>query len=176
MRQFVRGLVSVASVAALLGACSPVERQAALVTPGIAGQRLSAGPGDIVMDVKVTKSLPNAFGNADLFGRTTDAGRVLVQYVGSHAGEARLVRQDTVIETNETTMNRTPIVSSRTETGRFGRRTTVTTVSQARIPPGYAISGAPVTLNLKPGQSVTVEGRTLTVAEVGPNRVDYTLN
>lgn len=66
-----------------LAACNPVQKNAQLVTTAAPGQPLSAGPGDTVMDVKLTKSLPNAFGGADVFGRTTDAGRVVVQYVGS---------------------------------------------------------------------------------------------
>ena len=162
-------------MAALLAGCNSVQRSATLATPVAAGQPLSASPGDVVMDVKITKSLPNAFGNADLFGRTTDAGRVIVQLVAAKDGEARLVRQDTIIETNETTMTRTPIVSSYSERTRTGRHT-VTTVIPPRVPAGYTVAGAPIELTLKPGQSVTVEGRTLTAAEIGPNRLDYTLN
>lgn len=45
------------------------------------------------MDLEVAKSLPNVFGNADIFGRTTNAGRVTAQYASSQAKKATLIRK-----------------------------------------------------------------------------------
>jgi len=52
---------------------------------------LHAGIGDTVIDLKLTQSLPNAFGKADIFGRTRDAGRVIVRLVGLDGNQATFV-------------------------------------------------------------------------------------
>ena len=69
-----------------LGACAPVEQQTPeLGRPLAPGKALIAGVGDVVLDLRLKESLPNAFGKADIFGRTREAGRVVVRYVGSQA-------------------------------------------------------------------------------------------
>ena len=62
--------------------CGPIEQQATLVRPAVAGRPYIAGVGDTVLDLKQTQSLPNVVGRADIFGRTRDAGRVIVRFVG----------------------------------------------------------------------------------------------
>jgi hypothetical protein len=51
-------------------ACSPIEQQATLARPAVAGRAYIAGVGDTVLDLKQTQSLPNVAGKADIFGRT----------------------------------------------------------------------------------------------------------
>lgn len=46
------------------------------------GGTLIAGPGDTVMDFPLSRPLPNAFGQADIFGRRTNAGRTVVRFIG----------------------------------------------------------------------------------------------
>ena len=70
-----------------LAACAPVETKTSLVTP-VTGSVMSAGPGDVVLSFQSRKALPNAFGKADLFGRTTNAGGTTVRFVGSQGGQA----------------------------------------------------------------------------------------
>lgn len=180
-------MVGVVVAAGLLAACNPVQKNAQLVTTTAPGQPLSAGPGDTVMDVKITKSLSNAFGGADIFGRTTDAGRVVVQYVGSQGKTANLIRQNILIETNETTMTRTPLIIPTTQTttvnGMVGTTPisgTATTQNVAvigpRTPQGYSSSSPAISIAVQEGHSVTLEGRTLTVLRVSPNGIEYSLN
>jgi hypothetical protein len=104
------------ALAALLCACGSIERRTELATSSPPGQAIIAGPGDTVMDFKATKSLPNAFSKADLFGRTTDAGRIVVRYVGTENGNAVFVRSDIIVESNKTTMTETPLVTANTST------------------------------------------------------------
>ena len=173
--------------AAGLAACNPVQKNAQLVTTSAPGQLLSAGPGDTVMDVKISKSLPNAFGGADVFGRTTDAGRVIVQYVGSQGKTANLIRQNILIETNETTMTRTPLIIPTTQTttvnGMVGTTPvsgTATTQNLTVIGPrtsqGYSSASPAIPIAVQEGRTVTLEGRTLTVLRVSPNGIEYSLN
>jgi hypothetical protein len=61
-------------LAFFLTACGAIERKTELALSGAPGQVVRAGPGDTVLDFKATKSLSNAFGKADIFGRAADSG------------------------------------------------------------------------------------------------------
>jgi hypothetical protein len=174
-------------VGCVASACNPVQKNAQLTTAAASGQHLSAGPGDTIMDLKLTKSLPNAFGQADIFGRTTDAGRVVVQYVGSQGKTAQLLRQNILIETNETTLTRTPLVIPNTQTttinGMVGNTAvsgTATSQSYSVVGPrstqGYATTSPAISINVQEGRSVTLEGRTVTIHRVAPEGIEYSLN
>src|SRR5260370_34153929 len=104
-----RGLTLVlAGLALAAAACGPIDQQATLARPAVAGRAYVAGVGDTVLDLKQTQSLPNVVGRADIFGRTRDAGRVIVRFVGLEGNQAVFDRQDVVIQSNETTMTQTP--------------------------------------------------------------------
>lgn len=64
--------------ALVLTACNSVDTKTSLVTP-VTNNLMTAGPGDVVMSFQSRRSLPNAFGRADLFGRTTNAGNTTVR-------------------------------------------------------------------------------------------------
>src|SRR5690606_25143590 len=99
-----------------LAACAPVETKTSLVTPATASV-MSVGPGDVVLSFQSRKALPNAFGKADLFGRTTNAGGTTVRFVGSQGGQAVFERTDVQVESNATTMSETPrIIPTTTNT------------------------------------------------------------
>ncbi|MBC7102438.1 MAG: hypothetical protein H5U13_04320 [Parvibaculum sp.] len=89
-------------------ACAPVEHTAKITQP--VDQVLYAGIGDSIITINTEKSLPNAFGQADVFGRTTPTGMITVQYLGSEGKVARFVRRAVDINTGATTMNSSPIV------------------------------------------------------------------
>jgi hypothetical protein len=60
-----------------------------------------------MLKVEVRESLPNAFGGADIFGRTRDVGFSELRYMGlDPSGYPVFRRRDVDIVTNETTMNR----------------------------------------------------------------------
>jgi hypothetical protein len=152
--------------------CSPIEQQATVARPAVAGRAYIAGVGDTVLDLKQTQSLPNIMGKADFFGRTRDAGRVIVRFVGLEGNQAVFVRQDVVIQSNETTMTQTPVLLPNyqisTVTGNVGTipvsatRTTLGTPTY--IPPSpsssYPIQAGQIQLAAPIGGSVlrTIEG------------------
>lgn len=179
MRRFATFLVS----ALALTACSPVETKTALVTPA-SGQIRSAGPGDVVMNFQSRRPLPNIVGKADLFGRTTDAGRTTVRYLGTRGNQAIFERSDILVESNATTMSETPLIlPSTTNTNISGTvggmpvSGTASSTSYKYIPPRgssqYATATQPIQLALGAGQSVRIEGRLLRVVRVSGNSVDY---
>ena len=79
-------------------------------------QALVAGIGDPVITISSEKSLPNAFGKADIFGRTTPTGMMVVQFAGVDGNKVRFIRRGYSIETGATTMNSTPLVIPNTQT------------------------------------------------------------
>jgi hypothetical protein len=174
--------ISLLSVLALSG-CSPVETTTTLATP-VSGQTLSAGPGDTVMDFRSRRSLPNIVGKADLFGRTTNAGRTSIRYLGTRGGQAIFERSDIVVESNATTMSETPLILPNTTNTRINGTIgtvpvsgTATSTSYQFIPARgsseYATASRPIQISLGSGQSVKVAGRTLRVIRVAPASVDY---
>jgi len=102
---------------AVLSACAPIRYSGQVEQP--TGRTLEAGIGDTVMMIKTEKSMPNAFGRADVFGRTTPTGIVSVQFLGVQGNIAKFVRHGIDIETGATTMNSTPMVISNTQTTTF---------------------------------------------------------
>jgi hypothetical protein len=166
-----------------LFACAPVETNTSLTTPS-SGAVMSAGPGDVVMNFQSRKALPNAFGKADLFGRTTNAGGTTVRYVGSRGGRAIFERTDVQVESNATTMSETPLIVPTTTNARVSGtvgHTPVTgqstSTSYRYVPPRgateYAKALQPITFSLGAGEKVAVSGRTLRVIRVQPSSVEY---
>lgn len=166
-----------------LAACNTVETKTSLVTPAN-GQVRTAGPGDTVMSFQSRRALPNAFGKADLFGRTTNAGGTTVRYIGTRGGQAVFERTDVEVTSNATTMSETPLIlpnTTRTNidgtVGRYSVSGTATSTSYQFIPARgssqYATAMRPVQFSLGKGQSVKIAGSTLRVVRVGAASVDY---
>src|SRR5690348_4924459 len=97
------------SIAGALGACGSTDKQFVTPARALAEGTHQAGVGDAVLDLKITEPLPNVFGKADIFGRTRDAGRVIVRYAGERDGTAFFARQNITINSTDTTMSRTPM-------------------------------------------------------------------
>jgi hypothetical protein len=168
-----------------LAACNSVETKTSLMTPAT-GIVMSAGPGDSVMSFQSRRSLPNAFGKADLFGRTTNAGGTTVRYLGTRGGQAVFERSDVQVMSNATTMSETPLIIPHTTntniTGRIGTTPVYGSANStsyqyipARGSSQYATASQPIQFSLGNGQSVKVSGKTLRVVRVGPASVDYRL-
>lgn len=100
-------------VLSLLG-CSSIEHKTTVSQPY--GEVRTAGVGDVVLKATTEKSLPNAFGKADIFGRTTPTLITTVIFEGVKEGKAYFSRRSVDIETGATTMNSTPIIISNTST------------------------------------------------------------
>ena len=91
-----------------MNAAAQLPVTSTLVQP--AGQPLETSIGMPVFKVTRTSPLPNAFGKADIFGRTVDRGSVELRYQGQ-TPDGKLVFRlvDFDVRSNETTMNRTPM-------------------------------------------------------------------
>ncbi len=178
----------VAAGALAAASCSPIEQQASVARPAVAGRAYVAGAGDTVLDLRQTQSLPDITGKADIFGRTRDAGRVIVRFVGLEGNQALFVRQDVVIQSNETTMSQTPVLlpdyQVSTVSGSVGTipvsatRTTVGT--PVYVPPSpsssYPIQAGQVQLAAPIGGSVLVEGQRLRVLRMVEGGIEYSVN
>jgi hypothetical protein len=167
--------------------CSPIEQQATLARPAVAGRAYIAGVGDTVLDLKQTQSLPNVAGKADIFGRTRDAGRVIVRFVGLEGNQAVFVRQDVVIQSNETTISQAPLLlpNYRTSTvggtvGTIPVSATRTTIGTTYIPPSssssYPMQAGQIQLAAPIGGSVLVEGQRLRVLRTIEGGIEYSVN
>lgn len=179
--------IAVVSVLALMtAACAPVDTKVELSGIDVGTTRMG-GPGDTVMEFRVTKPLPNAFGQADIFGRTTNAGNVSVRYLGNEGGRAVFERSDVSVESNATTMNQTPMLIPQTSetrvVGMVGGSPvsgSATSTSYSYVGPrpttSYATAARPLGISLRPGESVSIEGRTLTVISIAGSSVQYRID
>jgi hypothetical protein len=101
-------------VLGLMAGCASIKHQAKVSQPF--NEIRVAGVGDSILEVTTEKSLPNAFGKADIFGRTTPTKKTIVTFEGVKEGKAYFYRRSIDIETGATTMNSSPIVTSNTST------------------------------------------------------------
>jgi hypothetical protein len=174
-------------VALTLAGCGAIEQQSALVKPAVPGKAYLAGVGDTVMDLKQTQSLPNVVGKADVFGRTRDAGRVIVRFIGVEGDQAMFVRQDVVIQSNETTMSQMPLAvpnyQTSTLSGNVGRvpvSATQTTVGTTYLPPApsssYPIQAGQIRLAAPIGGAVLVEGQRIRILRAVDGGIEYSVN
>lgn len=70
-------------------------------------KQIYASVGDVLVQVNLRESLPNAFGGPDIFGRKRDRGFVEIRYMGLAPDGRAVFRRRTVdIYSNETTMTR----------------------------------------------------------------------
>jgi hypothetical protein len=155
--------------------CAPITQTSELAQP--VGQVLQVGVGGTVLTVNTEKSLPNAFGKADIFGRTTPSGITTIQFMGSDGQVVHFVRSSVVISSDATTMNSTPTVipnvGTTTTTGTVGMMpyssTSTTygppTVIPAVPPASHSFSLAPVSfeLNLLKQRSFIAGGVRITI-------------
>jgi len=180
-------LAVVLGAASALAACGSIEQQSALARPAVPWKAYVAGVGDTVMDLKQTQSLPNVVGKADIFGRTRDAGRVVVRFVGLEGNQALFVRQDVVIQSNDTTMSRTPMIvpnyQTSTVNGNVGMipvSAMQTTVGSTYIPAApsssYPLSGGQIQISAPIGGSVLVEGQRIKVLRPVEGGIEYSVN
>jgi hypothetical protein len=188
MGNAMRALTLVVVGTALAAAsCGPIEQQATLARPAVAGRAYVAGVGDTVLDLKQTQSLPNVVGRADIFGRTRDAGRVIVRFAGLEGNQAVFVRQDVVIQSNETTMSRAPVLlpnyQTSTASGTVGTipvSATRTTLGTTYIPPSpsssYPMQAGEVQLAAPIGGSILIEGQRLRVLRTVDGGIEYAVN
>lgn len=103
-----------ALVTFLISSCGTIEQKSSIAQP--IGEVRLAGIGDVVLRLTTEKNLPNAFGKADIFGRTTPTGSTTVIFEGVQSGRAIFSRKSVDIDSRATTMNSSPVVVSNTST------------------------------------------------------------
>jgi hypothetical protein len=151
---------------------------------------LVSGVGDTIYKSTTSKNLPNAFGKADIFGRTTPTATTTIIYEGLRDGVAIFSRRTTDIDTGATTMNSSPIVISnsqtRTTTGNVGNvpfsaQTNVqgpTTILPPNTPTARYMDRNANLISVdtrKLPANIVVEGMTIKLLEVDGGSVRYVI-
>lgn len=176
-------LLALSLVLAPLAGCQSTAETTTLVTPANGAIR-SAGPGDTVMSFRSTRPMPNIFGQPSIYGRRTPSGHTTVRYLGSQGGKAVFERSDVAIESNDSTLNHTPLFIPRTSTTSVNGMIGTTPISGSATSSGFTVIGprattsyatqsAPIQFALGAGESTTIEGQTLTVRRVSAGSVEY---
>jgi hypothetical protein len=136
------------AVALLLSGCGQVRDSSRLAQP--LDRSLVAGVGDTVIEIDMRESLPNAFGNADIFGRTRPKGKIIVTYLGLDQGRASFERLTIRLQSNATTMNSSPIIIPQTSTTTYSGSTNVIGTAPAGTFSGTALSSGVATTTAPP--------------------------
>ena len=174
MRRKILGFaLAVSSVAG----CATVEQHTTLSRPVNSEAFVSVG--DVMVRVDVTEDLPNAFGRADIYGRTRARGFAEVRYMGlSPEGLAIFRRRDVDIQTNETTMNTmgagTAVVSAQPA----GNGVVGTGIyTQAPAPNVQALPPDTIqfALDLSQGRLITIRDKTIEIREVSATGVRFVI-
>lgn len=176
------------AVKALLGlavaACSPVQQQSVVSTP--ISQSLVAGVGDTVLRAEGRESMPNAFGRADIFGRTRPTGFTVIQYGGLQGDKVVLLRSGVLTQSEATTMNSTGMIMPTQQqtniSGMVGTQPisgTATTTGTTYVPPRGASSISsqqptiPILVDWRKNPRVPVLGQTIVIEAASPTSVSY---
>lgn len=130
--------------------------------------------------------MPNAFGQADLFGRTRPTGLAVLQYAGIRNGKALLLRSGVVTQSDATTMSSTPLIVPTSETtsvsGTVDSRTlsgTATRSGSMYIPPRPASVTSmqqptvPMEIDWRQNPRVPIAGRTLVIEAADARSIVY---
>lgn len=193
----VNRLLPVLATLWLLVGCGEIRNTSRLSQP--IDERLVAGVGDAIIEIATNESLPNLFGNADLFGRTRPTGKVIVTYLGIEQGRAIIERHTIRMQSTATTMNSTPIFIPQTSTTAYSGVATFSGMAPSggvmgsTVSSGSATTTAPpiilppsgsetqvisndrirVYLNLANDRRLIVEGREIIIEEATPAMVAY---
>ena len=164
-----RGSIAFLSIVSLSLAVIPNEASAKASTSinVVEGKETFASVGDVVVKVSLKKSLPNAFGGADIFGRKRDRGFIEVRFMGIGPGGRAVFRRRTVdIYSNETTMSRSGMQSGSAHIEVNGNSADVDSYSVG--PQRATIEALPpdtveFSLDLSKNRLVTVEDRLIEI-------------
>lgn len=150
----------------LLAACAPVQTssQANLAS----GEQRVVSVGDVVLHVDRRRSLQNAFGNADVFGGTTDAGFAEIRYLGQNEdGHLVFGRRDVRVTSSETTMSRYGPMAAAANSN---SETTV----MVQGSPQQDMTGndaTRITLDLSTGNILTLDGVGVEILDATPSMI-----
>lgn len=184
-----RKFFSAVMVGALLIGCAPIKHTNQSLEP--VNTQLTAGVGDTILSISKEKSLPNAFGAADIYGRTTPTGQTTVQYLGVRNGKAIFKRHSVAIETGATTMNSTPLIIPNQQTtyhsgvvgGTMYSGTSTSyappTIIPANTPRAQILDqgGLELTVDLRSrDKTFMVEGKTIEIRSADNKKIVYSIS
>lgn len=172
-----------------LAGCGEIQQTSTVNNAGTrVGNEIVATRGDAVVEVVNRESMPNAFGAADIFGRTRATGTTSLIYVGGNGAVANFIRRDVEINSQQTTMNSSPIViqnnSSTTFSGYAGGQSfsgsATTYNSPIFLPPNTpadtitGIREIPISVSVRNGaNTITVGGTTIAIVSATTNELRY---
>lgn len=172
------------SVSLILAGCGSIQEQSNISTP--VAQSLTAGVGDVVLRAEGRESMPNAFGGADIFGRTRPTGFTTVQYGGMQGDKVVLLSSGVTTQSNATTMNSSPLIlptHQQTQiSGSVGTTPimgTATTSGMTYIPPTGSTSVSsqqptvPILVNWRSDPRVPAAGKFIVIKEATPTSLVY---
>ncbi len=134
------------------------------------GTKLEASIGETVFRVTRTSPLPNAFGRADIFGRTVDRGFRELRFQGISEGKLVFRLVDVETRSNETTMSRSGAVISST-TG-----TANTTGSAVASPSGGHVNVTGNSTTTYSGTTVTTRAPQGRTEALPPNTTEFQID
>ena len=109
-----RLVITLAVTALAVAGCAQVQQRQQLAEP--IGLVMRTPVGGTIATIMKDRDLPNAFGRADIYGRTVDAGFTRLIYRGRNADGSVLVEQVNVdIQSNASTMTRAPVIYTGTQ-------------------------------------------------------------
>ncbi len=151
-----------------------------------AGAPLEMHIGGQVFKVTRTSPLSNAFGRADIFGRTVDRGSVELRYQGQTPdGKIVLRLIDFDVRSNETTMNRTRVgVTSATGSATYnpgtntatGRGTAITVVGQEGRNELLPANTTEFTVDLQKKKELRLGSVTVVILDADETSIKYSLS
>ena len=171
-----------------LASCGEIEQTSSIKTAGTrVGDAIVATRGDPVLEIVNRESMPNAFGNADVFGRTRPAGTTALIFVSGDGRSANFIRRDVDIRSEKTTMNSSPIVvqnnSTTTYSGYVGTSsfggTSSTSSTPIYLPPNtptdqiVGVREIPISVPVQGDNTIAFGGTTLTVLSATRNQLRY---
>jgi hypothetical protein len=107
-------VVTLTITAFAVAGCAQVQQRQQLAEP--VGPVLRTPVRGTIATIKKDRDLPNAFGRADMYGRTVDAGFTRIIYRGRDADGSVLVEQVNVdVQSNASTMTRAPVIYGGTQ-------------------------------------------------------------
>lgn len=159
----------------IMTACAPVSQTSTLNKPS--GAQGYASVGDVLFRVDAKESLPNAFGGADVFGRTRDRGFSELRYMGLNTAKQPVFRRrDVDIMTNETTMNRSGLRATFVDAQPNGAGVSATAISTS-APRAHVETLPPDTvefaLDLSKSRTITMRDRSVEIVEAGATGVSF---
>jgi hypothetical protein len=177
-------LLTTAAIFFGFSGCAPIQQKTNISTS--IGQSLVAGVGDVVLRAEGRESMPNAFGGADIFGRTRPTGFETVQFGGLQGNKVVLLRSGVTTQSDATTMNSTGMVlptqqrtSLQGNVGMTPVAGTATTNGYVYIPPAGSTSTnmrnptIPIFIDWHVNPRIPALGRTIVIENANATTLFY---